>query len=922
LFSKIKSSKTRINQLDKGNITRRLVVSFSLLIPIYFLYGLYSLYDIHIISGLTRTIYNHPLVVSNAALQANVSITKMHRDIKDVVLFTSPTRIQQAVTDVGRQERLVDQYLDMVRDNILGDEGKQLEKETRTLFDDWRPMREEVIDLVRRGQRDAAAEITIGKGAEHVNKLDEKMNALTNYARTKAAAFMKKAEKSHSRLNVSLVLFLVSAVSLSSLIAVITLKRTAFTEKELWESRQLFVNAIDYAPIGMVLVEPEGKYYKTNKAFSELTGYSEKELLKMNYQEITHPDDYPIGLNAVRQLIEGKIEKASLEKRYLNKDGNVIDVYLTISLLRSSGGSPLYLFAQVQDITARKLAEQRVEHLNRVLRAIRDVNQLIVRERDPQTLIREACRLLVDNRGYTSALIVIVDKNGRLNSWAGSGVASYSGSLSGMLERGELPPCYNIARSSKEVISINDRSGVCDECPIVGECTGTPSLCVRLAHENTNFGYIVAAPSHDMSVDDEECSLFLEMAGDIAYALNFNRMEADRELSERKRETLEHQLLQAQKMESIGRLAGGVAHDYNNMLSVIIGYTELAMEKTQPEEPLHGDLQEVLAAAMRSTEITKQLLAFARQQTVAPEVLDLNAIVEGMLNMLRRLIGEDLDFSWQPEKKVWPVKIDPSQINQILANLCVNARDAIKDVGKVTIETRNASFDEDYCADHAGFIPGDYVMLAVSDNGSGMAPETLDKAFEPFFTTKGIGQGTGLGLATVYGIVKQNNGFINIYSEPEQGTTIKTYLPRHSGVPVRMDREGPAHIPLSQGETVLLVEDDGSILKLAQTILEKLGYTVLPAASPSEAKNLAAEHAGDIDLLITDVVMPEMNGRELSEHLHALYPELETLYMSGYTANVIAHRGVLDEGVAFIPKPLSIKELAAKVRKVLDKSPA
>lgn len=918
MFSKKRSNNPPTDNLGKRNITRRLIASFSLLILIYFLYGLFSLYNSRIISGLTKTIYNHPLVVSNAALQANVSITKMHRDMKDVVLFTSPVRIQQAIADVDRQERLVYQYLDRVRDNILGGEGKLLEKETRRLFGNWRPIREEVIALTRKGQRDAAAEITIGKGAQHVERLDKKMNALTGYARTKATVFMEKAEKTHSRLNASLVMFLVSAASLSSLIAIVTLKRTAATEKELWESRQLFVNAIDYAPIGMVLVEPEGKYYKTNKAFSELTGYSEKELQKMNYQEITHPDDYPIGTNVIRQLIEGKMERASLEKRYLNKGGDVIDVYLTISLLRSSGGMPLYLFAQVQDVTARKLAEQRVEHLNHVLRAIRDVNQLIVRERDPQILIREACRLLVDNRGYTSAVIVLVDKNGRLNWWAGSGLAACSESLTGMLERGELPPCYDIGGSSKEVISINDRSDVCGECPILGECTGAPSLCVGLTHENINFGYIIATLSHDMSVDEEECSLFLEMAGDIAYALNFNRKETDRKLSERKREKLEHQLLQAQKMESIGRLAGGVAHDYNNMLSVIIGYTELAMGKIEPGAPLQADLQEVLAAAVRSTEITKQLLAFARQQTIAPEVVDLNAVVEGMLKMLRRLIGEDIDFSWQPENNLWPVKIDPSQINQILANLCVNARDAIKDVGKVTIETQNASFDENYCADHAGFIPGDYVMLAVSDNGSGMAPEILDKVFEPFFTTKGLGQGTGLGLATVYGIVKQNSGFLNIYSEPEQGTTIKVYLSRHSGEAVRVRRERPAEIPLGQGETVLLVEDDDSILKLAQTILEKLGYTVLPAASPIKAKSLAAEHAGNIDLLITDVVMPEMNGRELSEHLRALYPELETLYMSGYTANVIAHRGVLDEGVSFIPKPLSIKELAVKVREVLD----
>jgi two-component system cell cycle sensor histidine kinase/response regulator CckA len=668
----------------------------------------------------------------------------------------------------------------------------------------------------------------------------------------------------------------------------------------------------------MVLIEPEGKYYKTNKAFSELTGYSEKELLDMNYQQITHPDDYTVGSNAVRQLIEGRIERASLEKRYLDKNGNTIDVYLTMSLLKSSEGAPLFLFTQVQDITSRKLAEQRVEHLNRVLRSIRDVNQLIVRERDPQALIREACRLLVDNRGYASALIVLTDGDNGIQSWAGSGVASSSERLDTMLGCQESPPCYDLIRAATGVITIDERYGVCSRCPISGRCTESTSLAVGLNHENTVFGYLVAALNHGMQVDEEELSLFMEMAGDIAYALNFMRMEADHQLSERKRIKLEHQLMQSQKLESIGRLAGGVAHDYNNMLSVIIGYTELAMETLGPEAPLHGHLKEILSAAMRSTDITKQLLAFARQQTIAPEVLDLNDMVEGMLKMLRRLIGEDIDFLWQPENRLWPVRIDPSQINQILANLCVNARDAIADVGKVTIETQNVNFDEEYCSNHADFIPGDYVMLAVSDDGSGMDPDTLDKAFEPFFTTKSLGQGTGLGLATVYGIVMQNQGFINIYSESGQGTTIRIYLPRHSGDTVRVHRESPAKAPLGQGETVLLVEDDHSILTLAQTILEKLGYIVLPAASPSRAISLAADHAGAIDLLITDVVMPEMNGRELSEHLHTQYPAIKTLYMSGYTANVIAHRGVLDEGVHFIPKPLSIKDLAVKVREVLD----
>ncbi len=389
------------------------------------------------------------------------------------------------------------------------------------------------------------------------------------------------------------------------------------------------------------------------------------------------------------------------------------------------------------------------------------------------------------------------------------------------------------------------------------------------------------------------------------------------DVTERKR--LRAQLTQAQKMESVGRLAGGVAHDYNNMLNVIIGYAELALGKVKPGDPVQEDLEEIRAAGKRSVEITRQLLAFARKQTISPEVLDLNETVEGMLKMLRRLIGEDIDFSWCPGEGLWSVKADPSQIDQILANLCVNARDAISGVGRITIETDNVSFDEAYCRDHAGFVPGDFVLLAVSDDGRGMDEKTLDRVFEPFFTTKGMGRGTGLGLATVYGIVKQNEGFINVYSEPGKGTTVKVYLPRYAGPAADRPRtEAPEKTP-GGDETVLLVEDEPSILKLGRKMLEELGYRVLEASSPGRALDLAQEHAEEIHLLITDVVMPEMNGRDLAAKLQSLYPRIKVLFMSGYTANVIVHRGVLDDGVCFLQKPFSMEDISFKVREALEK---
>ena len=387
------------------------------------------------------------------------------------------------------------------------------------------------------------------------------------------------------------------------------------------------------------------------------------------------------------------------------------------------------------------------------------------------------------------------------------------------------------------------------------------------------------------------------------------------------RTALEKQFRQAQKMESIGRLAGGVAHDFNNMLSVILGHTELALLSLDPTQPLFPRLQNIREAAQRSADLTQQLLAFARRQTVTPKVLDLNETLAGMLKMLRPLIGENIDLAWLPGRDPGPVKIDPSQIDQVLVNLCVNARDAIDGTGQVTIETGSVVFDETSCTGHAGSIPGEYVLLAVSDNGCGMDPGTLSCLFEPFFTTKKMGTGTGLGLATVYGIVKQNNGFINVYSETGQGTTFKIYLPRHATKAERRAQTDAEELPERGHETILLAEDEPLILEMTMAMLEPLGYTVLPATTPAEAIRLAGEHAGEIHLLITDVVMPGMNGRDLAGKLLSLSPNLKCLFMSGYTANVIAHQGVLDEGVHFIQKPFTLRKFAAIIREVLGRDP-
>lgn len=391
-----------------------------------------------------------------------------------------------------------------------------------------------------------------------------------------------------------------------------------------------------------------------------------------------------------------------------------------------------------------------------------------------------------------------------------------------------------------------------------------------------------------------------------------------RRRAEADREKLELQLRQAQKMDAIGRLAGGVAHDFNNMLGVILGFTDMAVEELPEDHPAVRDLRQVQAAGRHSADLTRQLLAFARKQTIVPEVLNLNNAVESILKMLGRLIGEDIELIWRPGPDLWPVHMDPTQVDQVLANLAVNARDAIQGVGRLVIETERVGLDADYCDQHPGCAPGDYILLSVSDSGCGMAHEVQSQIFEPFFTTKPLGSGTGLGLSTVYGIVKQNKGFISVYSEPGQGSTFQIYLPcfRPPGDSVNVPQK--VHGPHRGTETVLLVEDEFALLELGHRLLERLGYVVIAANGPTQALRAAVDFPDTIDLLITDVIMPEMNGRDLWLRLKALRPGLKSLFMSGYTADVIAHQGSLEEGVHFLQKPFTMAAFAQKIREAIE----
>jgi len=411
----------------------------------------------------------------------------------------------------------------------------------------------------------------------------------------------------------------------------------------------------------------------------------------------------------------------------------------------------------------------------------------------------------------------------------------------------------------------------------------------------------------------------LDEHGKVQSIIGVGRDITAQKVAEEEQKKLQEKLLQAEKLESIGRLAGGVAHDFNNMLGAILGYSELALGEVKAGTKLHQHLVQIHKASERSIDLTRQLLGFARKQTFSPKPLRLNDTIKGMLKILTRLIGEEIELIWVPGPDNWEVRADPGQIDQIMANLLINGRDAINGIGKIIISTECVGLQKADCRKRPNARPGQYVCVSVKDSGAGIDVETLPHVFEPFYTTKPVGQGTGLGLATVYGIVMQNKGFIEVESAPGAGTTFLVYFPRFLG----HDRDDRAtsekDVSFDGKEVIMVVEDDPLILEITCNLLTKLGYECLPANKPSEALYIAETHAGPIDLLLTDVVMPEMNGRDLSKRFLSLHPGSKCLFMSGYDSDVVAHRGILDREINFIQKPFSINQLGNKLRAIFSK---
>ena len=607
-----------------------------------------------------------------------------------------------------------------------------------------------------------------------------------------------------------------------------------------------------------------------SRQWKAMLGFAEHEITDSfsEWEHRIHPDDHEYAEAAVRDYLEGRTPVYNSEHRLLCKDGSykwILDRGKIIS--RDEEGRPLRFIGTHSDITGRKEMEMALHREKNFIEAIMD---------------------------SIPGMLYVYDEQGHIVRW-NKKHEEMTGYSSEELSRMHILDWY---KGDDEAIAyIRERiQKALDE----GYADAEANLQRK---DGTKIPmYFTAVP--------------MTVAG-RTYFLGIGIDVSQRKKAEEEKDKLAAQLLQAQKMEAVGRLAGGVAHDFNNMLAVMFIALELIKMNMPDNDPLLHHLQQIERAAMRSRDIARQLLAFSRQQIIAPRAIALNGIIAETEKNIIRLIGEDIDVRFLPGTDLANILIDPTQIDQILINLALNARDAMPHGGALTIETANAELDEAYCRQHGDCRPGRYVRLSVSDEGTGMDREMLDTIFEPFFTTKEVGKGTGLGLAMVYGVMKQNNGFLNVYSEVGKGTTFNLYFPSTDVAEQRIEDSDPATPPQGSG-TILLVEDDAMLRRVTKTTLETLGYGVADAATPAEALDMVQNGTTNYGLLLTDVVMPGMNGKQLSEKIRVLCPGIRVLFMSGYTENSIVHRGVLDAGLNFIQKPFSIKSLARKIQDVLN----
>ncbi len=671
-------------------------------------------------------------------------------------------------------------------------------------------------------------------------------------------------------------------------------------EQALRESEKKFRSITEQMAEMVFVLDAEGIITYVSPAIEKISGYTSQEVIGHLFTDFFVGGESSVALAQYNETLSSDVTAHVHEFRIRKKNGSFFygEVHVHYSRDQGSVGA----IGLLHDITERKRNEAVMEFRLRLLQ-LSDSYSL---EELLRATLDEAEKLTQSTIGFIHFLnpdqISI-----SLQAWSTS-------TEKHLCQVKEFRRHYALSEAGVWADAIREgRALIHNSYESLSTRKGMPQGHVELMREMVvpvmRSGKICAVigignKAEDYNQDDLK---MLTSLADIAWDI------AARKQAELSESNIQHELLQAQKMELVGRLAGGIAHDFNNMLYVILGHTEMALLDEPLDQSLKENLQEIYNAAERSAELTRQLLAFARKQPLIPKVLDLNLVIEGTLSMLRRLIGEDITLEWHPDPELALVNMDASHIDQILTNLCVNARDAISEKGRIVIETKNVRFDESFPVDQAEIYFGDYVMLSVSDNGCGIAKNDAGYIFEPFFTTKEFGQGVGLGLSTVYGIVKQNEGFIKFSTESGKGTSFRVYFQKYRGCPLSADMESQIERPAFGEETILIVDDENEILKLSKMILQKYGYQVVTASTPGQALRVAEEYGGEIHLLFSDIIMPEMNGHELSKKMLSIYPNIKTLFMSGYTADILAAHGGVEAGINVIQKPFSVKVMMQKV---------
>ncbi len=656
----------------------------------------------------------------------------------------------------------------------------------------------------------------------------------------------------------------------------------------------------------LFVIDLDGLIMFANPAQESMFGRKAQTVIGKKFDELfsfIRPGDFEKFATLPGKVMETG-EAGPLEIAIIAGDGREIPVSIRCSLLKDAEGRPMYVVAVLRDITEFKRAAEKEKELAAVAAEAAVEKKRIA---DLETTYKELKR--ADDALRES------EKNQR--QLLGSMINAFAIYESIFDAAGHFVDCrfLFINDAFERITGVRTKEVICKTIHEVWPAT-EPEWIKRYGEVAVTGVFQTFDMYHDPTKKFYHCNVYRPWNTNDRFCVVFEDITA-RKRAEVEKAKLETELQQAHKMESVGRLAGGVAHDFNNILQIILGNVELSMNRMPLDSPVRPELEEIQNAGRRAADLTRQLLGFARKQTITPRTMDLNATVAGMLKMLKRLIGEDIEMVWTPRAGLWLIRMDPIQIDQILVNLCVNARDVIVGTGTVQIATENVHVDELHAARHDGVLLGDYVLLTVSDTGCGIDKETQDKIFEPFFTTKAVGKGTGLGLATVYGIVQQNHGHISVYSEPGMGATLHIYLPRYIGSDTTAVAEDSTKSPVRGNAKLLLVEDDLSLLGMCDQMLRRLGYNVLAVGTPEDALRIADEHADQIQLLLTDVVMPGMNGSELAGRLKVRYPNLKCLFMSGFTADIISRQGIMERNYHFIQKPFSMTDLASKVGEAL-----